>query len=90
MQAHAQAQAQAQAHAQAQAQAVAAGRTREGGGGSGARWDRDPVRDTMAFATMKHPPGVFPPGGVYGEGAIFEQVRCLCRSVIHPREVFPL
>ncbi|CAM9751315.1 unnamed protein product [Ectocarpus sp. 4 AP-2014] len=28
----------------------------------------------MAFASMKYPPGSFPPGGVYGEGAIFEQL----------------
>lgn len=45
------------------------------GGGGGARWDRDPPRDTMAFASSKYPPGCFPSGGVYGEGAIFEQVR---------------
>lgn len=45
------------------------------GGGGGARWDRDPPRDTMAFASSKYPPGCFPAGGVYGEGAIFEQVR---------------
>ena len=34
----------------------------------------------MAFATMKYPPGVFPSGGVYGEGAVFEQVRA-CFSI---------
>ncbi|CAM9442482.1 unnamed protein product [Ectocarpus sp. 8 AP-2014] len=28
----------------------------------------------MAFASMKYPPGSFPPGGVYGEGSIFEQL----------------
>ena len=53
------------------------------GGGGTARWDRDPARDTMAFATSKYPPGTFPPGGVYGEGAIFEQV-----SEINPRKMF--
>lgn len=48
---------------------------RAGGGvGGAARWDRDPVRDTMMFSTMKYPPGSFPPGGAYGEGAIFDQV----------------
>ncbi|CAM9957528.1 unnamed protein product, partial [Ectocarpus sp. 13 AM-2016] len=69
--------------AAAAAAAAAAALTREftsgggvvgGAGGAVARWDRDPVRDTMAFASMKYPPGSFPPGGMYGEGAIFEQL----------------
>lgn len=65
----------APATAAAAAAAAAAALTREFTGGGTARWDRDPVRDTMAFATSKYPPGTLPPGGVYGEGAIFEQVR---------------
>lgn len=46
-----------------------------------AQWDRDPVRNTMAFATMKYPPGTFPSGGVYGESTLFEQV-CTRPSVL--------
>lgn len=47
---------------------------RAGTGGT-AQWDRDPPRNTMAFATMKYPPGTFPSGGVYGEGVLFDHVR---------------
>lgn len=72
----------APATAAAAAAAAAAALTREFTGGGSARWDRDPVRDTMAFATMKYPPGSFPPGGVYGEGAIFEQVRVCVHNMM--------
>lgn len=40
----------------------------------GAQWDRDPARNTMAFASMKYPPNTFPSGGAYGESTLFEQV----------------
>ncbi|CAM9413717.1 unnamed protein product, partial [Sphacelaria rigidula] len=42
--------------------------------GGGAQWDRDPARNTMAFASMKYPPNTFPSGGAYGESTLFEQV----------------